>query len=253
MGLVSNLLWAVGDLLLVALIGRALRLQLLTKYPYFYVYLFSVLCSDLFDLYLKIEGLDVQGILRWELEVITSLTGFGVTWEIYKQALLLYEGVRRMARTVLSIVLGVMLLNAAVRLGDNPARNFGPTTRELTRNLRVAQALLLVIVFSLILCYAIPAGRNLRSMLAGYSLLVASGVITLALSSRFAGIDWKWWSVPIQVEYCATLAVWLVGMWSYAPNPGVAVKLERDYERIAAQTSRAFGRLRDHLIQPWFE
>ena len=118
MGLVSNLLWAVGDLLLVALIGRALRLQLLTKYPYFYVYLFSVLCSDLFDLYLKIEGLDVQGILRWELEVITSLTGFGVTWEIYKQALLLYEGVRRMARTVLSIVLGVMLLNAVEKAGE---------------------------------------------------------------------------------------------------------------------------------------
>jgi hypothetical protein len=145
-----------------------------------------------------------------------------------------------------------VLSKALVELYDSPIQRLIPTTLELERNLRVLQALLLLTMFGLIVYYSIPLGRNLRSMLIGYGLLVGTGVVTLTLGSLFAQINqWKWWALPTQVEYCATLVVWCVGMWSYAPNPTPGIALELDYERISARTTRAFGRVRDHVAQSW--
>ena len=255
MGWLPNLLWAVGCLILGVLIYRGRKADLLGQYRYFYTYVLAVLCSQVTNVYLAAgdKNSHLLAPMVWGLEILTALFGFGVTWEIYKQTLLPYVGARRMARTVLSAVFMAVVLNAAVELSNNPVRNLGPTTLELERNLRVIQALFLMALVGLIVHYSIPLGRNLLWMLVGYGALVASGVITLTLSSQFAHINWSWWSLPIQIEYCATLTAWCVGLWSYAPNPAPGVALQQDYDRISAQTSRAFGRVRDHLLQPWSE
>ena len=255
MGWLPNLFWAVGCLILGVLIYRGRKASLLGQYRYFYTYLLAVLCSQVTNVYLAAGDNSSRplALTVWGLEILTALFGFGVTWEIYKQTLLPYVGVRRMARAVLSAVFIAVVLNAVIELSNNPVLNLVPTTRELERNLRVIQALFLVALIGVIVHYSIPLGRNLRWMLIGYGALVASGVITLTLSSQFAKIDWTWWSLPIQIEYCATLSAWCIGLWSYGPNPAPGVALQRDYDRISAQTSRAFGRLRDHLLQPWSE
>ena len=257
MGLLSYSLWGLGDLALLILIGRAQRAALLGRYRYFYAYIFSVLGSQIIRVYFAVEKRNslAMVVVWWVLEFITALAGLGVTWEVYRQTLSRYPGVRRMARAVLTAVFVMLLGKAMVELASGPLRNLVPTTVELDRNLRVVQALLLLTVVGLIVHYAIPLGRNLWSMLIGYGLLIASSVITLTLTSLFAHLnEWQWWAVPPQLEYCATLMVWCVGLWSYAPSrsaPGI--ELERDYRRISAQTTRAFGRLRDHLLQPWSE
>jgi hypothetical protein len=153
---------------------------------------------------------------------------------------------------VLSAVFTGVLLNAIMELSDSPLNKLMPTTRELDRNLRVIQAFFLIALLGLIFHYSIPLGRNLWSMLIGYGLLVGTGVITFTLSSQFPDLNWKWSAVPIQLEYCTTLVVWCVGLWSYQPNPTPGVNLERDYQRISAETSRVLRRLRDNLA-PWSE
>ena len=257
MGLLSYCLWGLGDGALLILISRAQRSGLLARYRFFYAYIYLVLGSQIIRIYFAIEKRNslAMVVVWWILEFITALAGLGVTWEVYRQTLSRYDGVRRMARAVLTAVFLMVLAKAMVELASAPLRNLVPTTVELDRNLRVVQALLLLTVLGLIVHYAIPLGRNLWSMLIGYGLLIGSSVITLTLTSVFAHLSaWKWWGVPPQLEYCATLMVWCAGLWSYAPSqsvPGVA--LERDYQRISAQTTRAFGRLRDHLLQPWSE
>ena len=254
MGLVSSILWVVGDLTLAVLLFRAGRSSLLSRYSYFYTYVLAVVCSQIVKIYLAVDGGNPRAVVAmwWVLEFVTALAGLGVTWEVYRQTFSHYEGVRRLARGALTAILVSVLVRAGVELSDSPLRNLTPTTLELDRNLRVVQALLLLTITGLIVRYGIPLGRNLWSMLAGYGLLVGSSVITLTLGSQFAHINaWKWWSVPPQIEYCATLVVWCVGLWSYAPNPAPGIALELDYERISAQTTRAFGRLRNHLANPW--
>src|SRR5579864_8552499 len=206
MGLFSYFLWAFGDLTLLVLVYRARKSRLLGRYRYFYAYLLSILCSQVIKIYMVLAHQNRGVVLAswWVLEFVTAMAGFGVTWEVYRQTLSCYEGVRRMARTVLTGLFATLLLRAIVELSDNPIKNLGPTTLELDRNLRVVQALLLLAVVSLIVYYSIPLGRNLWSILIGYGLLVATSVITLTLGAQFAHLsDWKWWSVPPQLEYCA--------------------------------------------------
>jgi hypothetical protein len=187
------------------------------------------------------------------LEFVTALLGFGVTWEIYRQTLLPYDGVRRMARIVFFLIFTVVVVNALYEFSGSPLASLAPTTLELERTLRAIQALLLLVVVGLVVYYSIPLGRNVRSMLTGYGLMVGSGVITFTLASVFSHVDWTWVAVPLQLEYCVTLVIWCVGMWSYAPNPNLEMALERDYERISAHTAKAFGRLRDHLLESWWQ
>lgn len=253
MGVFPYLVWGCGEFLLAGLILRSQKIGLFSRYRYFCSYVLSVFCSGLIKICLALSKANAQVFARasWSLEFVTVLLGFGVTWEILRQTLLPYPGVRKMARAVLLLVFAAILLNALIELSDNPIRNLVPTTRELDRNLRVVQAVFLMALAGLVVHYRIPLGRNMWSMLIGYGLMVGTGVITFTLSARFDQVAWKWWALPIQLEYCASLAIWCAGMWSYAPVPSPGSALERDYQRISAQTVRAFSRLREHVIQPW--
>lgn len=254
MGLLSNSLWGFGLLCLVALLYRAQRLSILGRYPYFYAYVALVLCAQIVKVDLALGDRGSQSVwATWVLELFTALAGFGVTWEIYKQSLLPYPGARRMARFLLSGVFTAVLLEAAIQLPNDLARNVRPKIAELEQSLRVSQALLLMVLLALIVYYAIPLGRNVWSMLAGYGLLIASNAIILTTYFSFPHVEWKWLSLFIQVEYCGTLAVWYIGMRSYSPNPISDIALERDYERIYAYTARSLNRLRAHLTKGWWE
>ena len=254
MGLLSNSLWAFGFLCLVVLLYRAHRLSILARYPYFYLYLALVLCVQVVDISLVFKDWKSQPVWTvWTLELLSAVAGFGVTWEIYKQSLLPYAGARRMARLLLSGVLTAILLKAAIQLPNDPAWNGVPKIGELEQNLRVSQSLLLMILLVLIVYYAIPLGRNVWAVLTGYGLLVAFDAIIFTLRFLLPHVEWKWWSLLNQVEYCGTLTIWCVGMRSYSPNPISEIALERDYERILAHTARSLSRLRSHLTQGWSE
>jgi hypothetical protein len=213
-----------------------------------------VICAQILDIGLSIAAWKGEADqFTWILELLTAMAGFGVTWEIYKQSLLPYPGARRMARFLLSGVLTAILLEAAIQLREDLARNAPPRIAELEQSLRVSQALLLMALLALIVYYAIPLGRNVWAMLAGYGLLIASNAIILTSNFLLPHVDWKWWSVLNQVEYCGTLLIWCVGMRSYSPNLISETALQRDYERIFAHTARSLSRLRSHLIQGWWE
>ncbi len=242
--------WWLLDLALVCLLIRAWSQKLFTRYRFFYTYIAAVLLGELARQYLYHFEPRLYAPGWWITEFVTSMMGFGVTWDIFSHVLGPYRGARRMAHTVLAVLFGGLALKAAVDLSNSSFRALVPTAVDFERNLRVLQALLLLTLIALIVHYALPAGRNLRWMLAGYAVHLGSQIALLSVLSVWG--DWPWGrQVLPTVEYCATLIVWCIGMWSYAPNPVPELTLERDYQRISGQTVRAFGRLREHLTQSW--
>jgi len=224
----------------------------LAKYPYFFGYLGLIACSVVARVYLRAETSPrTFGIGYWSSELLSVVAGFGVTWQIYASILAPYGGVRRMARAVLGVFLALVLAKAIVDLAGGPIRNLGPTTVELERNLRFVQALLLLAIAALVVHYSVPMGRNTRSMLVGYGFYIGCVVIALSLRSQLGQSFERSKDVLQRLAYLGTLMVWCSGLWSYAPNPVPTNLIEADYDRISEQTSRAFGRLRQHMTQSW--
>jgi len=252
MGLLINLLWPFSYLMILLLLYRAWRNGFQGRYPLFCVYLVAISLSSVMRTGLRLYGTTQSySIGYWASEFATAFVGFGVIWEIYRHAFLAYKGVRRLARILLCGLTAIVFLNTAVALGADPVHRLGPTTLELIRNLQIVQALFLLGLGLLMTLYDVPLNRNVRAMLSGYGVYVGSMIITRTVQSVWGSINSPWWTVPRQLAYCVTLFAWCVGMWSYSRNPVPDMRLELDYQRISGQTLRAFGQLREHLIQSW--
>ena len=243
--------WWCGDLLLGGLLVLGWWRKLFSRYPSFYLYVACVVSSEVVRHNLDTRASSTYARLWWISEFVTAAFGFCITWEIFTQMLGPYAGARRMARAILRVLFVGVLLKAGIALQAAPFRALIPTTVELERDLRAIQALLLVSMIALIVHYALPTGRNIRFMLLGYAIYLGSQVMRLSLPTGSGVLIREAVPVLSGLEYCATLAIWCVGMWSFAPNPVPDLALERDYERISGQTIRAFMRLREHLNQSW--
>jgi hypothetical protein len=253
MGFFSGALWWAGNGLIALVMYRGRKGALVGRYPYFYSYVASVAGSQLVQIYLSVGYYDqaVQKLAWWILEFVTAVVGFGVTWEIYRHVLWPFVGVRRMARAVLASLFGAVVGRTAIELAGRKLRDVFPTSIALEQNLRAVQALLLVAILGLIVHYGLPIGRNLWALLTGYGFFVGANIVSLTVTSRWHRDMWAIWAILPQIEYCITLVIWCVGMWAYSPNPMPDGALECDYEHVSAQTARAFGRLRTHLIHSW--
>ena len=245
----SKVLWCCGDLMLILLMYRAFRAKLWKEYKYFYFYIATVSCQAVIRLAAAHDAA-LYFVVYWVSEFLTGTIGFGVTWEIYRDVLMPYEGIRRMARAVVFGFLVAVLLHGMMEFAASP-RRYPSTTLDVVRNLGVGEAILLIAMLGLIVHYAVPMGRNLRWMLRGYGVYIGSSIVSQTLQAQSRNIAAFGWALATQIEYCITLTVWCVGLWSFAPNPAPDAAMERDYERISSQTARAMGRLRAHLMQAW--
>lgn len=245
-------IWSAGDVALACILFRAWKGRLFGEYPYFYSYIFCVVGSDLFRRVLATAFPDAYRMGWWVTEFLTAVVGFGITWEIFVQMLRPYPGARRMARAILRIVLGLILVRAGVGLAGAPSlQRLVPPTVELQRNLRLVQTILIVGLVALIVHYMIPIGRNLRLMILGYGSYLICQVVTLDVLARWGKAFEASWRALSGLEYDATVIIWCIGLWSLVPNPVSDRGLDVDYQRISQQTVRAFDRLRDHVVEPW--
>jgi hypothetical protein len=251
MQLLINLCFFLDTALLLVLIYRVSRHARAGRYQLFLGYLLALSLSEALRTYLRLFALPSYSIGYWVTEFATALIGFGVIWEIYRQAFISFDGVRRLARLVLCSLTAMVFLRTAVALALDPVHRLGPTTLELIRNLQVVQALFLVGIGLLMTLYDVPLNRNVRAMLSGYGVYVGSMIIVRTTQSVWGSAGNLWWAVAKQVAFCIALVTWCIGLWSDCRNPVPDMRLERDYERISGQTLRAFGQLREHLIQSW--
>src|SRR5260221_10875099 len=216
--------------------------------PFCFVYLGTVVIQSVVLRAVYILSFKFSPPLYWSAEFFSLLMGCGVTWEIFRLILGRYPGAGRMARNVLAIVLLMALSKGLVGVwnGDTP---WGVTLVELERNLRVIQALSLIVLALLIAYYRVPLGRYAKGIFAGYGIFIATMVMTLTLRTSIGQAFQAAWVFVQPHCYAASLGIWCVSLWSNEPLPveQSPSKIEEDYQSIALLTRRSLVQAREFL------
>jgi len=245
----SLALWLVGPVLESALLVRALQIGSLRRYKFFYLYVTWVLVRDLSLFPIYRSRADYYVNAYWYSQFLSVLLGCGVVWEVYRLTLSRYSGVARMARNVLAFV---FILSASRILANawNDA-NWLPakTAFDAERDLRVVQITVLFGLIVLLAYYAIPTGRNLKGILLGYAVFLATSVGHLSLRTSLGHAFPGFWQYLQPAAYISVLLVWCGSLWHWAPVPesDEPTNLEEDYQSLLAATRRRLAAAGDYV------
>jgi len=228
---------------------RCVHTGAVRKYPVFLTYVGCVLAVDIYrDLVYLLHGPSYRE-LYFATEYLTLLVGYGVILEVTRKALESYAGAERFSRYlvigIFAAIFAYVGFEAATANGWSPAGSL----RELERDLRAVQALVIASVLAVVLYYRIHIGRNLGGIMLGYGLYTGSTVVTLALRS-YAGSFAVPATIAIQrYSYLLSLAIWVLALWSCEPNPvpDASMRLEVDYEALVGRTRGMLGTMRSLL------
>ncbi len=247
----GQFLWWAGNALEGLLLIRSIKARLFKRYALLYVYLSYVLFQSVlrFSVYTFKPGFYPS--FYWYTQFLSVAVGYGVIWEIFRQALAQYPGAARMAKNVLAAIFVVVVSKVLFNALTGPVLSPATTSAELERNLRAVQAILLMAIVGLLIYYGIPTGRNLKGMILGYGFLIGARVINLTLRSYLGDRFQPWWQYLPALTYFITLVIWCFTLWAYRPNPQPESEggIERDYELLAARTSKLLTQARAHLVR----
>ena len=233
------------------LLIRGLQGKLLGRYPFFYAYILFVWLQSLLRFSVYHSRPELYSSVYWITEWLGVLVGCGVVFEVCRVGLAAYPGTARMARNLLAFVFVMAFTKGLVETWNDPHWWSATTAMELERALRTVQSLAIIALVVLSLFYSIPFGRNLRGVLLGYGLFVGTSVIQLTFVTNSGSRFYSFWHHVNPGSYFVVLGLWVVHLWSYAPNPEpkTAVRLEEEYQRIAATTSRRLRAGRGYLAK----
>ncbi len=243
--MLSQIIWWSSNALEVFLLARAVSGPLFLRYPVFYTYILLVLLQSPIRL-IAYRHQEMYSAVYWTTEFLGLAMGCLVALEIYRVALAAYPGTARMARKILLFLFVLALTKAVAALWSDPHLLAETTPLQMERALRTVQAISIVALVTVFAFYSIPFGRNLRGILLGYGLFIGERVICLTFVS-VAGRDF--WFYAYSASYVVALSLWLGHLWAYQPNPEAkaSMKLESEYQRIAAATQRRLHETRGYL------
>jgi len=222
----ARLLWLSGIFLELLLLARSFRTTLVTKYPVFYLYVLFVLFQSMARFWVFHWYPQRYMESYWYTEFFGVIVGSGVLFEIYQKGLAPYPGTARLARNVLALVFAVAIGKALAASLRGPLWWPARTTAELERNLRAVQAFAVLGLVILLVAYSIPLGRNLRGIVMGYALFIATSLANLAALASPGNEFQHLWSYSQQLFYLVVLCIWTVSLWTVSSQPGPLANLE---------------------------
>lgn len=247
---ITLFLWWASLGLELALFARALKQRkLFRQYPAFFVYLGCVFLSSASGYAVYVFQNPLYRYWYWSWEFVCVIAGYSVVLEIIDKGLVVHEGTRKLLKNLallgFAAIVGIIGVQS-MRLGQSINLR---SSVEVERNLRTAEAALLVLIMVTAAYYAIPIGRNLKGIILGYGLCVATIVIGDSTRSYFGESAQGVFSAVRSWSYLASLVIWTAALWAYRPNP--VSKYPRqggpDYELLAAKTKDAVESVRGQL------
>lgn len=242
-------LWWGGIALEFLLVVRAFHTRLRLSYPIFYLYILFVLSQSFVRLAVRYYRDDLYSYVYWGTEFIGVILGCGIVYEIYRRGLAAFPGTARMARVLLTILFAIALAKALVDASNDPRWWAEATTVGIERAMRTVQAIAILALAVLFLVYDIPFGRNLKGILLGYGLFIGVSVIWFTFLPAKGYQYQHFWSFLGPITYALALCLWAVYLWSpqAQPDPVSNVRLEEQYQRVAARTRRRLQTARGYL------
>jgi len=217
--MLTQIIWWCAVFLEFLLLLRGYQGKLLVRFPAFYSYVLFVFAKSfiLFVLYRQSAQQYLLGY--WFCQFVALVLGSLVLFEIYRVALRPYPGTARVARNLLLFVFALAF--AKVLVNQSYGRLWWPakTYEELERNLRVVQAFAVLAIIIVFVVYAIPRGRNLKGILAGYGLFVVSRFVQLTLLSLLGSSFERIFLYLEPFAYVIVLGIWNVALWSPVTEP----------------------------------
>jgi hypothetical protein len=247
----SLVLWVLGPILECLIVIRAVKGKFLKEYRLFYFYIVWVLLRDLSLLAVYRAWAAGYAYVYWYSQFFSVLAGCGVVWEIYKVALANYSGAARMARSVLLFLFVITMSRILVIAVDNHKWLPGQTTLEAEREFRVVQSVVLMGLVALLAYYAIPIGRNLKGIMAGYGIFLATSLVQLTLRDFFGDTFQYWWQYIQPSTYIAVLLIWCHTLWTFAPVQDLSpeVRIEADYQSLALETRKQLKAAGSYIVK----
>ena len=246
--MLSLIIWWMGLILEFAILARGLRTRAITKYPYFYVYIFCVFGVSL-GLYAAYRvSPSLYGQWYWRTQFVTLLVGCGVILEILERILESYAGARRFLRALCLGILAAVIGYAALKVALGAVRLNPVTFAGMERDLRAVQAVFLATILLVVFYYAIHLDRNAKGLILGFGVYVGVSLMTLAVVAVF---DERFQNVTgflQSASYLFALGVWTIALWSYAPHAiPERGQSEPDYEELANDTRERLEALRNQF------
>ncbi len=243
--MLSWVIWSAGILMEALLLLRAYQARLLGKYSLFYLYSSSVLVMAILLVFPT-----PYAHWYWQTQFLTLIIGYGILLEILDHVLAPYPGAERFARISGIVAFALILCFALLHPLMKSQWSADLTMVELERDLRTVQAIFLCGLLCVISYYGIAIGRNMKGMMAGYGLYIATSLVSLAVRA-YAGTSFfdEMHKVIQPLSFDISLVIWLAALWAYHPNPvpEPGIQLEADYEACVARTRGLMGGMRSSL------
>jgi hypothetical protein len=238
----------VGLCLEIGLILRALHQGLFLRYPTFFSYLSLVALVDLVRYYTYYYNYASYQDVYWPSQFVSLIVGYGVILEILHLTLTRYPGAARLARNLVLLIFFLIFAYVGFKALTSPQWTPATTNAELERDLRAAQVAVLAGILAVIAYFRIPLGKNLKGIISGYGLFLASSVITLALRSYSGSNFDKIWLIAQPFVFLVCLFLWSFTLWSYHPNPLPQIAPElSDYSEYSASARTVLQSVRSNL------
>lgn len=213
------LVWCIGLGLQAAILFRAAAAGLWRHYGFFYAQIALSFATSAPALWVFLTHRAAFTAYYWDTEFLTAFAACGILLDILRHAFAITAATRlfaSVARYTIYSAVGLFLLLYTVGHGAYAPL---PHLVALERDFRFVQTALLLGMTAAVFYFGVPLGRNLRGMLVGYGLYIASNLVTLTLESRFPISFDKVWNFLQPGIYCASTVMYLAYLWSYHPPP----------------------------------
>jgi|ERR1700728_4914502 len=253
MTIFTQFVWLGGLLLEGIILVRAIYGKFLAKYSLFYLYIGSVFLGSIF-LYVINIVMPLKKIpLYWSVNFITLSLGCGVIFEISRHVFGHRVTLDRVARWSMAIAFGSIFLLVAIHAFLLPRWNPITNSADLERDLRIAQAIVLMTILFLTGYYAIEIGKNIRGMILGLGVYVGASILSLTVRLLIGPRFSTTWQIIQSSAYLAALSIWAIALWSYEPEPPSKRPSDSDrrhddgYKTLAGQTQEVLDSINEQL------
>jgi hypothetical protein len=249
MGIYTQIVWLGGLLIELAILLRSVLGRSFAKYPLFYVYIASVFAGSMALYVIAIVRPSLRG-LYWPKQYVTLFLGCGVIFEVSRHVFAQRVTLARVARWTMLVTFGAIFLSVAIQAFFLPHWNITTNTADLERDLRIAQAIVLMTILFLTGYYGIGIGKNIKGMILGFGIYVGASVFSLTLR-LFVGARFDAAFGVIQnTAYFLALVVWMIALWSYdrtEPPRRPPPDDQGGYQILAGRTKGMLDSINEHL------
>ncbi len=243
------IVWIVAASLELLVLIRSFLGRTVSKYHFFYIYVACVLTADVSRFIVNQARPYAYQNWYWGSEFVCVILGYSVLMEILEKGLASFKGPRRLARNICLVVFGAIVAFTAVQGGFGLHWSSTLTSIEVETNLRIAELVFLGCILFLVFHYSIPVGTNLRGIILGYGLYIATAVMNSAVRTFEGNSGHAFFSLVGTYSYLLSLTIWTVTLWSLRPDPVVnrPGQLEIDYRSLVRRTRNALDAMRSFL------